>query len=173
MNFKYENNKVYLTDAKGTNIEQPFWEDTYEPFKDYMDAKDWVVRYLSKNLNTSIIYFDVVLKNEDDLIEENHLSINKLYKVFLKESTQQLIGRYDILITLKDEDNQEHLVTKTVSFTDGEGEFDIVFTDPGTMEIHLENTFLIGEQEYVFINDTTRREIDLLNTNNPFIYIIE
>lgn len=175
MNFKYENNKVYLTDANGTNIEQPFWEGTYEPFKSYEDAKGWVINYLSKNLNTSILYFDIALKDNDLLVEENVLAVNKLYKIVLKESTDQLLGEYNIKITLKDQEEKEHEIIKSVSFVDGEGTFEIVFNEPGTMEIHLENIFKIGEQDYVFINDTTQKEVELLSVAgfNNLIYIIE
>lgn len=175
MNFRYENNKVYLTDDKGTNIEQPFWEDTYVPFKDYYDAKEWVVNYLSKNLNTSIIYFDISLENNNILVDNNVLAINKLYKIVLKESTDQLLGNYDIQVTLKGKDDENHEIIKPISFVDGEGTFEIMFNEPGTMEIHLENDFKIGEQHYVFINDTTQKEVELLQAAdaNHLVYVIE
>lgn len=175
MNLKFKDNKVYLTDSKGTNIEQPFWEDTYKPFADYEDAKKWVVNYLSKNLNTSIIYFDVLLTDEEGPVIENTITINKLYKLTIKETTQQLTGSYDILITIADKDGKISELIKPIAFLDGEGTCDIIFNEPGTMEIHLDNHFKIGEQQYVFINDNTQFDFApfALMEESQLIYIIE
>lgn len=175
MNFIYKDNRVYLTDNNGTKIEQPFWENTYEPFSDYEDAKAWLINYLSKNLNTSILHFDIELKDNDTLIEDNMIAINKLYTLTFKESTQQLIGTYDITINIKDKNDNIIEMIKPVVFTDGEGSCEIIINEPGLMEIFLDNRFKIGEQDYLFVNDLTEQPVSLRANSevNKLVYVIE